>query len=58
MNWMNVVELNIFVLIAWFSTCVMLAIIICSFANQLDKHKREIKELRKEVVELKDHIKE
>ena len=58
MNWMNIEELNIFVIIMLIMFSIMLSIIVTAFSNQLDEHKVSIRELKKEVNELKNHIKE
>lgn len=58
MNWMNIEELNIFVILMLIVFSIMLSIIVSAFGNQLDEHKARIREVEKEVNELKEHIKE
>lgn len=58
MNWMNLTQLNIFVIIMFVVLTIIISFIISGFGSQIDENKARIRELEKEVNELKNQIKE
>ena len=57
MNWMSLTQLNIFVIIMFVVLVIIISFIISGFGGQIDENKVRMRELEKEVNELKNHIK-